>query len=83
LNRLQLNGGSLSDFLIFLLIAGGMIGLCAWIGAVVVISGHPILSRFQKTAWILIVTVLPIVGPLLYFSMFADGLVKGKSYRQM
>jgi Phospholipase_D-nuclease N-terminal len=72
-----------SDFVIFMLIAAGMIGLCAWIGAMILIGGHPVITPTQKALWMLIVTVIPIIGPVLYFAMFADRRIEGKSYRRV
>jgi Phospholipase_D-nuclease N-terminal len=71
------------DFLIFLMIAGGMIALCAWIGAVVLINGHPMLSTRQKVAWYAITTLVPIIGPVVYFVMTAENRVQGSSYRRV
>jgi Na+/H+ antiporter NhaC len=77
-----LNGVAL-DFLIFLLIAGGMIALCAWIGAIVLINEHPMLSTRQKIGWLVIATFLPIIGPVAYFIATAQGRVRGSSYRRV
>jgi hypothetical protein len=79
----MMSGVGVSDLMIFMLIAGGMIGLCAWIGAMILIGGHPVISGKQKALWMFIVTVVPIIGPVLYFSMFADRPIKGKSYRRV
>jgi hypothetical protein len=65
------------------MIAGGMIALCAWIGAVVLINGNPMLSTRQKISWLAICTLVPIIGPVLYFVMTAENRVRGNSYRRV
>jgi hypothetical protein len=71
------------DFLIFLMIAGGMIALCAWIGAIVLIKANPMLTTRQKIAWYGISTLAPIIGPVVYFVVTAENRVQGSSYRRV
>jgi cation transport ATPase len=62
-------------------ILGGLLLLIAWITTIVNIVGSEFINPSNKTVWLILVLLLPLLGMLLYFILGSSQKVKSEGYK--